>query len=70
MVKMENYQNRYETLRINDKPFGRLYIPIIPSKISPNSIIPLIIQQEKKKREIEDQKPFQPEMDIDPSKIH
>ena len=66
-VKMEN--QRYEAYRIYRMPFGRLYIPEINPHIKPDSIIPLIIGEKKRKREIEDRKPFSPEIKEGPSRM-
>ena len=66
---MKYQKQRYEAYRIYRMPFGRLYIPQINPHIKPDSIIPLIIEEKKKKREIEDKKPFSPEIGDNPSRM-
>jgi len=59
---------KYETLRIYDREsIGPLKIPIIPPGINPDDILPLVIEQEKRKRDV----PYQSLIIKDePEKVH
>ena len=57
---MEECNQTYKAYKIYRMPFGRLHTHEINPKINPESVLPLIIK--KKKKEIEDQKPFFPEI--------
>jgi hypothetical protein len=52
------YQKRYEALKDDNEYIGPLRIPIIPPGINPDDILPLVIE-ERKKRE-EEERPYSP----------
>jgi hypothetical protein len=53
------YQKRYEALKDDNEYIGPLRIPIIPPGINPDDILPLVIE-ERKKREEERKRPYSP----------